>query len=195
MSSSIVDRAELEQLLQEHRPQLTVVVERRLEPKVARLLLPEDVIDRAFAKARRRWAAFQAQGRMKPYPWLYGLVRDSLAEAWEWATRNCRDVRRDLPWPAESSVQLALGIIHPGTSPSSAAAGAELRQQILQALDLLKPADREVLWMRHFDQLTFGEIGEVLEIAENTANVRYVRALRRLKDLWLSLHPDGEVPP
>jgi RNA polymerase sigma-70 factor, ECF subfamily len=195
MPSSIADRAELEQLLQEHRPTLTAVVERRLDPKLALRVLPEDVVDRAFAKARRRWDDFTAQGRMRPYPWLYRLVRDSLSEAWDWATRDCRDVRRDLPWPADSSVQLALGLIHPGTSPSSAAAGEELREQVLQALGLLKPTDREILWMRHFDQLTFGEIGQVLDLPENTANQRYVRALRRLKDLWLKLYPSFEGPP
>jgi RNA polymerase sigma-70 factor (ECF subfamily) len=59
-----------------------------------------------------------------------------------------------------------------------------------QTLDLLKADDREILWMRHYDDLSFKEAAAVLQVTENAATVRYVRALRRLKDLWLKLHPE-----
>ena len=56
------------------------------------------------------------------------------------------------------------------------------------ALRRLRDADREVLWMRHYDELAFADIAAVNGISENTATVRYVRALRRLKALWLETH-------
>ncbi len=59
-----------------------------------------------------------------------------------------------------------------------------------QALDLLKEADRKVLWMRHYDELSFRDVAQVLGITENAAAVRYTRALRRLKVLWQQLYGD-----
>ena len=49
--------------------------------------------------------------------------------------------------------------------------------------------DREVLALRHFEELTNKEVAQVLEVEEKTASIRYVRALRRLKDLLIKL-PD-----
>src|SRR5260370_20937081 len=113
---------------------------------------------------------------------------DCLIEAWRRETRDRRDPDREMPWPERSSVQLALSLMSPGTTPSAAAARQEVRQRVRQALDLLGPRHREILWMRHYDDLTFKEPAAVLSIKESAANLRYVRALRRLKDLWQKLH-------
>jgi RNA polymerase sigma-70 factor (ECF subfamily) len=83
-----------------------------------------------------------------------------------------------------------LGLVAAGTSPSEAIVRDELRQCMQQALNRLKDGDREILWMRHYDQLAFPEAAQVLGITENAATVRYVRALRRLKDLWRRLYRD-----
>ncbi len=178
------DPATLVRLWNEHLPALRRVVGRRLDPSLAVRLDPDDVLGDAFLDARREWPRVRAAAAVDPYAWLYGVVRDRLIEAWRHATRDRRDVRRDVPWPERSSAQLALDLVSPGTSPSDAAARDEERRRVRAALDRLRDADREVLWMRHFDQLTFAQIGGVLRLTENAATVRYVRALRRLKDLW-----------
>jgi RNA polymerase sigma-70 factor, ECF subfamily len=73
------------------------------------------------------------------------------------------------------------------TSPSEALARGELQERVRQALDVLRPTDREIIWMHHFDELPFRDVAIVLGISEDTARQRYVRALRRLKDLWRQL--------
>jgi RNA polymerase sigma-70 factor (ECF subfamily) len=67
---------------------------------------------------------------------------------------------------------------------------AELRAQVQQALDGLDPLDREVLVLRHFEQLTSPEIAETLGISAAAAGKRYVRALKRLKEVVRDL-PGG----
>ena len=69
----------------------------------------------------------------------------------------------------------------------------ELRERVRHTLDLLKPADREILWMVNFDQLSYADIAAVLGITENTAYQRYHRALGRLSDLWLKLYPESSA--
>jgi RNA polymerase sigma-70 factor, ECF subfamily len=69
------------------------------------------------------------------------------------------------------------------TSPSQAIQRAEVQLQIQEALNEMDPLDREVLALRHYEQLSNREIAFVLEVSEAAASIRFIRALRRLKDL------------
>lgn len=192
LPSSVADWAALGQLLEEHRIRLLAMLQRRIDPRLNLRLDPEEILSEAFLHARRRWSAYQQNPTMRPYPWLYRITLDCLIEAWRRETRGRRDLHRDMPMPEGTSAQLGLGLVHAGTSPSEALARDELVQRVQQALGLLKETDREILWMRHHDQLAFAEAADVLGVTENTATVRYARALRRLKDLWLKLYEPDE---
>ena len=67
------------------------------------------------------------------------------------------------------------------TTPVDAILLAETKQKITEALDRLKESDREILAMRHFEQMENHEVAESLEISKESAYKRYVRALKRLK--------------
>jgi RNA polymerase sigma-70 factor (ECF subfamily) len=58
---------------------------------------------------------------------------------------------------------------------------AETSAQLESALEAMDPIDREVLALRHFEELTNSEVAEVLGIQQKAASIRYVRAIRRLK--------------
>jgi RNA polymerase sigma-70 factor, ECF subfamily len=188
---SVTDVASLTKMFEEHRPKLLLMLQSRIDPAISARVTAEDVLHETFLLARRRWHRFANTG-MKPYPWLYRLAMDILIEIWRRQNRDLRDPRREVPWPDRSSAQQVLKLVDSATTPSEAFAREELRQRIQQVLAQLKPIDREVLWMRHFDQLAFGEIAELLNITENTAMKRYVRALRRLKELLPDLYPRGD---
>ncbi|MDA1231655.1 MAG: sigma-70 family RNA polymerase sigma factor, partial [Planctomycetota bacterium] len=67
------------------------------------------------------------------------------------------------------------------TSPSEAALREEMSQKLNEALSDMKDIDREVLALRHFEQLTNREAAQVLGLSEQAASDRYIRALGRLK--------------
>ena len=69
------------------------------------------------------------------------------------------------------------------TSPSQAAIRAERKLRLQEALNRMDSIDREVLVMRHYEQLTNGEAALVLGLEKSAASKRYARALIRLKDL------------
>jgi RNA polymerase sigma-70 factor (ECF subfamily) len=190
MSTAVADMNSLAELMKLHRPRLLAMVQRRLDPALAARIDPDDILNDAFLKANDHWDWFQQQPDFPPYPWLYRLVLDCLIENWRRHHRGQRDVKREMPLPEASSIRMGLGLISPGTSPSAAVLRRELEQQMKDALSLLKEADRQILWMRHYDDLSFGEAALVLVITENAATVRYVRALRRLRKLWQQLHPE-----
>jgi RNA polymerase sigma-70 factor (ECF subfamily) len=64
---------------------------------------------------------------------------------------------------------------------------AEMSTQLEQAIGSMDPIDREVVALRHFEELTNGEVAEVLGIQQKAASIRYVRALGRLKQILLKL--------
>jgi RNA polymerase sigma-70 factor (ECF subfamily) len=68
------------------------------------------------------------------------------------------------------------------TSPTDAAIRAERLLRVQTALNALEPLDREVLSLRHFEQLNRAETAQVLGVSEAAAAKRYFRALDRLKD-------------
>ena len=85
------------------------------------------------------------------------------------------------PCPEASSAALAAQLLGHDTRPSEAAIRAEMKIRVQEALDGMDPLDREVLALRHFEQLSRAEIAQVFGISEAAAGKRYIRALERLK--------------
>lgn len=84
--------------------------------------------------------------------------------------------------PQTSSVFLASQLLGQFTSVSQQAIRAEVQVRLQEALDAMDPLDREVLVLRHFEELSNGEVATILEFDVSAASKRYVRALRRLKE-------------
>jgi RNA polymerase sigma-70 factor (ECF subfamily) len=106
-----------------------------------------------------------------------------------------RDVSREVSFdrggvPGTSSAALATQLVGHEPRPSEVAMRAELKRRLEEVLDSMGPDDREVLALRHFEQLSTAETAQVLGISEATAGKRYIRALMRLKQLLMEL-PGG----
>ena len=85
--------------------------------------------------------------------------------------------------PEATSMSLAQCLLGTVTSPSLAMQRVELAERLRAALEQMDPVDREVLALRHFEEMANHEIAEVLGIEQKAASIRYVRALRRLKEI------------
>ncbi len=81
------------------------------------------------------------------------------------------------------SLVVAARLLGQFTSPTLAARRAELAEHLRATLEQMDPMDREVLALRHFEELTNSEVAEELEIQQKAASIRYIRALRRFKDV------------
>ena len=57
----------------------------------------------------------------------------------------------------------------------------EMISEIRQALDDMNEIDREVLALRHFEELSNQEVAIELNIKPKAASIRYMRALERLR--------------
>jgi RNA polymerase sigma-70 factor (ECF subfamily) len=101
---------------------------------------------------------------------------------------QARDAAREVnldgaPFAQATSASVAIQLVGNFTSPSGAAARRDLLDLVQGAIQHMDAIDREVLALRHFEELTNSEVAEALGIEQKAASIRYIRALRRLKDI------------
>ncbi len=192
------DREAWDDLLNAHRARLRKMVAVRLDHRLQARLDPSDVIQEAFVDATAGFAEFAARQEMPFFLWLRWLTGIRLStlhrKHLQYAIRNAV---RDVPLghagaPCASSAILAAHLLGHDTSASAIAMRLERKARIQEAIEALEPLDREVLVLRHFEELTNIEVAQTLEIQEAAASKRYVRTLRRLK-VALSAMPGGSV--
>src|SRR5262249_44105748 len=112
--------------------------------------------------------------RRKAMDRLLNLRRDHL-------TRARRSVGREQPFPERSSLLLARPFLARGSSPSRHLQARELAERVSRAVGRLSDSDREVLLLRHAEDLPFEEIGCLPGIDSAAARKRFGRALIRLQ--------------
>jgi RNA polymerase sigma-70 factor (ECF subfamily) len=183
-------------LVTEHRERLRRMVALRLDPRLRGRVDPSDIIQETLLEATRQLGDYQRDPPLPFYLWLRQLAGTRLAKAHRHHLgTHRRDVRREVVLPGSdvpgvSSAALAEHLASRDNRPSEAAAHAELRHQLETLLDQLDPMDREVLALRHFEQLHHAEAARVLGLTEAAASKRYLRALERLRER-LASSPGG----
>jgi RNA polymerase sigma-70 factor (ECF subfamily) len=174
----------------------------RLDPRLQGRIDAADIVQEAYLEAADHREAYF---RLPPVPlflWLRGVVGNKLLELHRHHLgAGIRDAAREEPnhrraAPDATSISLCAQFAAHSDGPGTAAAGAEVRLRLRQALAAMDPIDREALALRHFEHLTNGEAAAVLGIQERAAAKRYVRALKRLRDILAEM-PGGlsEVRP
>ncbi len=190
------DRGALAALFDEHRGRLRRMVELRIDARLRARLDPSDVVQEAFLDVARDLDAYLADPKLPPLLWLRLHVgrRLTTLHRRHLGTRM-RDAGLEISLyqdalPEASSAALASMLLGRHTSPTQAAQRAERLLRVQEALNSLDPIDREVLALRHFEQLGRSETAQVLGISQEAGAKRYFRALKRLKDVLATL-PGG----
>jgi RNA polymerase sigma-70 factor (ECF subfamily) len=167
----------------------------RMDPRLRGRVDAADVVQDAFAEAAaHRDDYFRARAPL--FLWLRGVVSNKLLEMHRHHLgTHMRDAKRELPLeaprrPDDTAGALCAHLTAGLTRPSVAAARGEVGSRLAAALGGMDPTDREVLALRHFEQLTSAEAAQILGIQERAAAKRYLRALQRLREI-LSDMPGG----
>lgn len=203
LRASTGDGAAWGALLAGHGDRLRRMVAFRMDPRLRGRVDASDVVQEAYVAAVDGREAFFRQAPPSVFLWLRGVVGNKLLEVHRHhlGTRM-RDAgreaaaRRPRAGSDATSVAMVEQLTGHGGGPRTAAGRAEVAARVRAALAAMEPTDREVLALRHFEQLSNGETAAVLGIQERAAAKRYVRALKRLKDVLAGL-PGGltEVRP
>jgi RNA polymerase sigma-70 factor (ECF subfamily) len=183
------DKAALAQIFDLYRLRLRRIVNFRLDRRVYGRVDPDDVLQEAYLNAQLRMKSILADRVGTLFIWLRKILNQTLADVHRrhLGTQK-RSAKRDISihggWSTEStSAALAIHLTGSLTSPSQAALRTELAAQIDAALANLSPVDREILALRHFEELSNSEAAQVLGMTTQAASMRYVRALTRLREV------------
>jgi RNA polymerase sigma-70 factor (ECF subfamily) len=189
------DRQAWDELFETHRPRLRRMVALRLNRQLQGRLDPSDVIQEAFLDATAGLAGYAERAEMPFYLWLRWLTGMRLTTLHRkhlgcQVRDAAREVSVDRAIPGATSAVLAAQLLGHQTSASELAMRRERKVRIQEVLDAMDPLDREVLVLRHFEELSNAETALALNIQEAAASKRYIRALRRLKEA-LRMMPGG----
>ena len=192
------DQQALGELFTLHRERLWRMVYVRLDRRVASRIAPDDVLQETFLDVARRIGEHLANPTVPFYVWLRFLTiqRMQMLQRVHLGAQ-IRDRSREVSLPQSaipfaSSESMAGQLVSGMTSPSQAAIRHELQERLRAALDAMDPLDREVLALRHFEELRNNEVAQVLGISKEAVSKRHVRALKRLKAILTDF--SGSVP-
>jgi RNA polymerase sigma-70 factor (ECF subfamily) len=188
------DAAALDQVLVRHLERLRKMIARRLDQRLAARLDPSDVVQEVLAEAASRLPEYLRDRPIAFYPWLRQLAVDRLIELHRRHVQaQRRSVGREETGLADGSTdELASRLAAATSSPSQRLVRRETCERVRQALDRLPLADREVLELRHVEQLSGAETAAVLGISHGAARTRHLRALQRLRQLLEDAEREGQ---
>jgi len=181
------DEQAFRELFTRFRDRLKRMVDLRLSRRLQGRVDDSDVVQEAYLEASRRLQEYVAEPGLPFYLWLRHLTGLKLAEVHRrHLGTQLRNADREVTLhrgglPAADSASLAAQLLGTATTPSEAAIRAETRLQVQEALNAMDPIDREVLALKHFEQLSTSEIAQVLGLSKAGAGSRYLRAIKRLR--------------
>jgi RNA polymerase sigma-70 factor (ECF subfamily) len=178
----------LGRVFEEYRPRLEKIVFFRLDPSFRSRLDPADVVQESYFEIARRIHEYSATQGIPLFIWVRQRVLQTMIDMQRSHSREKRSVHREsrLPEPnynQSTSLSIARMLMDDLPSPSQAAMLVEEQEQLQSALESMHEIDREILAMRHFEQLTNSEVAEVLGLSPTAASNRYVRAAARLTEI------------
>ena len=189
-----------DRLWERHRDALRRMIGLRLDHALARRVDASDVVQEVLLKANQRLSDYLRNPVLPFHLWLRQIARDHMIDEHRRhrvAARRSLDRERPLASPAfsdQSSLDLAAQLRDPNLTPAAAALRHELERRFHAALHRLDEPDREILLLRHFEQLSNGEAAKALGLSEPAAGMRHLRALRKLRAV-LGESPSGQGLP
>jgi RNA polymerase sigma-70 factor (ECF subfamily) len=183
------DERAFQDLFNRYRDRLRRMVHLRLSRRLQGRVDDDDVVQEAALEISRKLPEYARDPGLPLFLWMRHLTGLKLAEVHRrHLGTQLRDADREVTLhrgglPEADSISLAAQLLGTLTTPSQAAIKAEMRLYVQEALNGMDPTDREVLALKHFEQLSTSEIAEVLGLSKAGAGSRYLRAIKRLREI------------
>lgn len=181
------------ELFASYRDRLYQIVSVRMDRRLAGRVDPDDVLQEVYLDAAARLHHYINHHSGSFFIWLRLITTQTMANTFRrHLIVQMRDARREVSINSGQASEnpttpIALQLLGRLTSPSRAAMRDETIRLVVRAIEAMKPLDREIITLRHFEQLENQEVAEVLGLNAKAASIRYIRALGRLKELLLPI--------
>ena len=172
------------------RERLRRVIDFRLDYRLGGRVSHSDVLQETYVRASQRIESYLQKPDMPFFVWLRLEANQRMLEIHRFHFgAEKRDIRREVKLQnkqerqGNTSVQLAAHLVGQMTSASGVFEKARQIEALEKTLSEMNDTDREVIALRHFEELSNIEAAKVLGIAPEAASKRYIRALKRLKEI------------
>ncbi|MBT4012269.1 MAG: sigma-70 family RNA polymerase sigma factor [Planctomycetaceae bacterium] len=179
------------QLLDRHRKSLHRMVQLRLDRRIRQRVDVSDVLQDVLIEANRRIDRYLDNPIMDFHLWIRQIAKDRIIDAHRrHRVTKRRSVDREQSPVVRgridhSTVNLAAQLPDLDITPAAQAIRHEMALQTEAALELLPEIDKNIILMRHHEQLSNGEAAVALDVSEAAASMRYLRALKKLRSLMI----------
>jgi RNA polymerase sigma-70 factor (ECF subfamily) len=179
------DPAAVEQLMDRHRDSLHRMIACRLNRGLAARVDASDIVQEALLTASQRLSDYLQNPRMPFHAWLRHLASDRLNDVYRRQLADKRNVAREqhMANDERSSLNPMAQIRDLELTPAAMLLRKEFAERFRAAVDQLPDDAKEMILMRHAEQLTNSQAAELLGLSQPAASMRYLRALRQLKSL------------
>ena len=168
-----------------NRDRLRRMIDLRMDKRLAQRVDASDILQEGFVEAQNRFEEYLEDPKLPLFVWLRFLVGQRLLAVNRWHFgRQKRDPRKEQAierQPAVGSEVIAKEFSAHLTTPSQAVAQEELANRLKEMLDEMDDMDREILTLRHFEELSNNEAAAELGLTKAAASKRYIRALTKLR--------------
>ena len=180
------NRSGFNEILVKYRSRLKKVIAMRINLQLQGRLDASDIIQDAYIEASRTLDTYLAEPKLPVYLWLRHLVGEKLIQAHRFhlgakKRQADREISIHAKMPSANSHSIAAQLVGGFSTPSQAAIRNENKRKLMEALEKMDEIDREVLVLRHFEQLTGRETAAVLDMSHEAIKKRYIRALEKLE--------------
>jgi RNA polymerase sigma-70 factor (ECF subfamily) len=160
-----------------------IEIGRRLQTKVD----ADDLVQETFLEAHRNFGLFRGDHEAEFVAWLRAILATRIADLLRrFMGTQGRDVRRERDLQIDldqSSRAFDRGLIALHSTPSQQMARQELRVMFADTLSQLSEEYREVIVLRHFEELSFADVAERMNRSIDSVQKLWVRGLARLRQL------------
>jgi RNA polymerase sigma-70 factor (ECF subfamily) len=180
------NRLAMEQLLDRHRDRLRRMLLLRMDHRLRNRIDPSDVIQETFVKADQRLPTYLSARPLPFYPWLRQIALDQLIAMHRrhlLADRRSRRREEDLiPALSDESIsELATCLVDASADPLARLIWREVQERVRRAIEDLPEKYREVIVLRHLEQLSTEETAQVLDVGISAVKMRHLRAIESLR--------------
>ncbi|MCY3021075.1 MAG: sigma-70 family RNA polymerase sigma factor [Planctomycetota bacterium] len=182
------DQAALSDLFALYQERLRRMIALRLDQRLNGRVSCSDILQDSYLEALKRLPHYFEKPDMPFFVWLRLVTSQRLVDVQrQHLGAQMRDAGREVSLqgqviPQATSVSLAAQLAGNLESPSQAPIRQEMLEQLEAAIESMDPIDREVLTLRHFEELSNDEVAKTLGLQRAAASNRYVRALKRLRE-------------
>ncbi|MCP3964572.1 MAG: sigma-70 family RNA polymerase sigma factor [bacterium] len=168
-------REAINAIFERYGGRLHALIRLRLGPQLRCRLESRDILQATLLKAFKGLDRFDGSGSRSLMAWMGTIARDEICDQADFHGRQKRNAARDTTLnervdPVARQVR----------TEASRLQLQEDSERLEKALDALGEAQREVILLRHFEELSFPEIGELLGKSPDACRMQLARAMTAL---------------